>query len=246
MKNCYKRLPLEGAYNLRDLGGYPASGGKMTQYHVFYRSDCLHRLSEADWSLLQQMGIKTIIDLRSSDEQEMQPYYCEPYGITRYSIPLKAESKTTQKIGEFLKGSDLATNEEFLNSLFTSYPDTIEQNPDRVVLVLRTISENVGRGGVLYHCTAGKDRTGIISSLLLYLAGVADGDIIADYQVTQTYITRSNNEIFQHVPEQFLSSAPKAMEHLLTYYRQANIKQKLLENGLKAEEITTILDAFLH
>lgn len=63
-----KHIPLQGAYNVRDLGGYPAAGGKVTRWGVLYRSDALAELTESDWSVLKKRNVKAVIDLRSQRE----------------------------------------------------------------------------------------------------------------------------------------------------------------------------------
>ena len=79
MKN-YRRLPLKGAGNCRDLGGYPCEGG-ITRFHRLYRSDSLHLLTEQDWNLLEEAGVRTILDLRSDSERSFQPDQAEAHGF---------------------------------------------------------------------------------------------------------------------------------------------------------------------
>lgn len=181
MKNTqltYVRLPLEGAKNVRELGGYPAQNGAPTRWRSFLRADSLSKLTEADARFLYGYGVHTIIDLRSGEEVSSSPdalSFPDGPAFTSHHISLAAE-------GNIKKATEFGITLTELYTIILNTPALVGQ-----VLRLMACSE----GCTLFHCTAGKDRTGIISMLLLSIAGVQREDIIANYQVSHTYIHTS-------------------------------------------------------
>ena len=165
-----RRFLLSNTLNTRDLGGYPIVSGKVTTYNVFLRSDVPIKVSGDDIKLLLSKNITTIVDLRSDGEVQSKPcalkndisfeyYHCKVHGDGY--LP------------------------ESVEAVPDSYFDMVDEKKT-IVNIMRVLSE--AKGGVLYHCTAGKDRTGVISALLLLLVGVSKIDILADYQISQAYL----------------------------------------------------------
>ncbi|MFV0558278.1 MAG: tyrosine-protein phosphatase [Enterococcus sp.] len=184
---AYVRLPLENTYNTRELGGYRAANGQ-TKWHTFLRSDDLKDLNQADLEKLQQYGVNQIIDLRSEAELERSPHpVASPFEYIH--IPLApGDVKDVTKIdyATFTLGS-------FYQQLIVDAQGAIKQVFDRLVQ----------QEGVLFHCAAGKDRTGVIAALILGSVGVSKGDIIANYQTTATYLAQSPlfTQQGQRIPE---------------------------------------------
>lgn len=165
-----RRLILSKTMNTRDLGGYPVDGGKTTAYKKFIRSDLLYEISRKDIDILLNNKINTVIDLRSDEEIVKKPcvlknvngfqyFHYKVYGDGR--IPESAEDVPVSYM-------------EMVNGKISMLP------------IMKTLS--TAKDGIIYHCTAGKDRTGVISALLLSLSGVAKSDILADYQISQSYL----------------------------------------------------------
>lgn len=166
----YRRIRLGKMLNLRDLGGYPASGGKTTRWGRLLRGDNPAGLSQADRNWLLERGITTVIDLRSPAEMEKLPdELAGQPGFACRHLPLSG-------------GVKLPHEEELVG---WGYFQMLERK-EEVAAVLAAIAD--APGGVLFHCMAGKDRTGCVAALLLTLAGVDRLDILADYQVSETYI----------------------------------------------------------
>lgn len=174
----YVRLPLKKAYNVRDLGGYACRDG-VTAFRRFVRADGLENLDESDVEFLKEYGIRTVIDLRSGDELALWP---DPPALTAFAdcinIPLI--------MGNALDDSRFADvpPERFLAEY---YLDILKKSQIALCEVIETAA-SAREGGVLFHCAAGKDRTGIIAALLLGLAGVSVSDILSNYEVTYTFI----------------------------------------------------------
>ena len=182
-----RRLAWEGLLNARDLGGYPAAGGRETRWGAVVRSDSLAALSEAGRAALATYGIRAIVDLRLPDELARHPNpYAEPgdHGIayTNVSIldPAAGFPPDTLTLAE-------------------NYLWTLDRFAGYVAEVMAAIA-GAPEGGVLIHCAAGKDRTGLISALLLGLAGVPAETIAADYALTAELLRPRDQEWLEHGP----------------------------------------------
>lgn len=242
----YKRLPFEGLKNCRDLGGYACDDGKMIRYHVLYRAEAPTDLSERDWEMMRAAGVRTIIDLRSVSEQKLAPYDV-PDWAERISYPLQQNDipvvSSEMMDRERMKA---AAVHAFGKSLADGYTKMIEDAPERMVFLLNTIEKALDRGAVLYHCTAGKDRTGVLSAILYLLCGVEGADIVADYQVSAVY--QKENPLFELVPEEmksFLRSDPETMKFFLKEAYEKDYISLLKENGLTMEIIQSIREKIM-
>ena len=182
-----RRLAWEGLLNARDLGGYPAAGGGETRWGAVVRSDSLAALTEAGRAALATYGIRAIVDLRLPDELARHPNpYAEPgdHGIayTNVSILDPAAGFPPETL-----------------TLAENYLWTLDRFAGYVAEVMAAIA-GAPEGGVLIHCAAGKDRTGLISALLLGLAGVPAETIAADYALTAELLRPRDQEWLEHGP----------------------------------------------
>ena len=177
-----KRLKLGTTYNARDIGGYPTPEG-YTRKLAFIRCDNPKGFSQKDIDFLLENNITMVIDLRSSDECAQQPdILASTPGFTYIDCPMYANG-------------EIPTHSE---DIAPSYLRLAEA-PDVIGPVLHAIA--AAPGGVLYHCTAGKDRTGVVSALLLWTAGVDKADILADYITTQAYLLEPYRRIMRDHPD---------------------------------------------
>jgi protein-tyrosine phosphatase len=166
-----RHLPINGAYNIRDLGGYAAASGR-TRWRAVLRADALHRVDAAGVAALVAEGVRTVIDLRLAAELEAAPNPFRTHETVRYmNIPL-FEKTTAPEV----KGPD----EDVLLELYNL---ALAQRQDAIRTVLEAIAA-AEDGVVMFHCTAGKDRTGIIAALLLGIGGVDSETISEDYSLT--------------------------------------------------------------
>ena len=188
MREARRRIPLDGAWNVRDLGGYPTADGGSTPYGRFFRGDDITALEEPDKEALYRAGIRTIVDLRTPGECERRPNGFEGW-------------RDVQVLHCSLLGADLDGFIGFLRSLGENYCEMIRRDSAYYVDLFALLAEAVGRGGVLFHCSMGKDRTGVTAALLLSLAGVADVDIIADYALTDIYTAEKVRRILANFPD---------------------------------------------
>ncbi len=158
--NCLKHTPLQGAHNVRDLGGYPTMDSGVTRWGMIYRSDALNELTENDWDVLRKRNVKTIIDLRSQIEADSAPITL-PEGMEYFHFSLMSELDGKLKD---------VSQKTILQSMKLDYEKTLFGNLSCAVKVLNTILNGIDKGAVMFLCSAGKDRTGIIAALVLYLA----------------------------------------------------------------------------
>jgi protein-tyrosine phosphatase len=166
---------LEGAFNCRDLGGLRTRDGGYTRPGVLYRSDSLDLLTAEDLVELERRGVRTIVDLRTDDEtKEMEAALVRGGRPARHHLPLIVEG-AGERVGapEVARGS-LA--ERYLWYLDTAAP---------AVLRLVELIADRENHALVFHCTAGKDRTGVVAALLLETAGVEVEPIVDDYVASQ-------------------------------------------------------------
>lgn len=152
-----------GVYNFRDVGGLPAASGE-TRSRVLYRSGSLAHLGDEGRATITSLRLRRVIDLRDNAEVDRQPSLIDGIDVERLSLPV------------FL-GSSASFFDEDL-SLTDMYRTIVTDSRDRVVSVVRGIVQDQP---VLVHCTAGKDRTGVLAASLLLCLGATDADIVADY-----------------------------------------------------------------
>lgn len=177
----------EGFFNTRDLGGF-VCGSAMTRPGVFFRSADLRFVTERGWQAAYDSGVRTVLDLRNPGEINPGPQPSDTSGGSAqfkpatYVIPLKIERKEValDDVGDKVFWSKIHSERLDGSPLF--YRPFLRQKSDRVAAVITAIADS--SVGVLFHCGAGRDRTGLISLLLLSLVGVAPELIAQDYELS--------------------------------------------------------------
>ena len=231
-----RRLPLDGAFNVRDLGGYPTANGSRTQYRRFLRADGLGRLTSWDAKYLHSYGVRAVLDLRDESEASQTPNVKLGKDVIYENIPLLDFNAANME--EVQQMFELGTF-----SLQYVYEHILE-NYDAVRSCFKFIAD-APKGCVLFHCSVGKDRTGVLAMLLLSLAGVDKWDILADY--VQSWPNLMRDEVFR---EDWLDSAqnefrigmtsdPEAMMYAfdLLEDEHGGVEGYLLECGVPDEEV---------
>ena len=157
---------LKTTRNTRDLGGHPAAGGRVTVPDRIWRSDRQENPDPEDIALLRSKGITTIIDMRTEEDNLTKPsFFRSLEGFTFLNYPI-IEGDTIPESVEAVPGS-------YINI-------ACSENMPRI---LKAIAD--ADTGVMYNCAAGKDRTGVVTAILLLLCGVSDEEITADYMLTK-------------------------------------------------------------
>ncbi|MGC3994198.1 MAG: tyrosine-protein phosphatase [Propionicimonas sp.] len=168
-----------GLVNFRDLGGTPVAGGAV-RAGVLFRSAAPAGLPEAAWGALADLGIATIVDLRTPSERALAPTTPPPSMVVR-ELPLLEGAMSPELFRQF--GGDLSR----VPTLGQLYTDMLADGGPVFAEVAQVAA--TAKGGVLVHCTAGKDRTGIAVALLLDAIGAQREAVVADYAATQAELS---------------------------------------------------------
>jgi protein-tyrosine phosphatase len=239
-----RHVPFEAAFNFRDLGGYETADGRRVCRGAVYRSDTLHRLTTADLELATRIGIRTVIDLRTADELAHVGSYDRASDVEFHHLPLE------DAIPQELPPRD--TPEPPPGE---TYVEMAVNGRHAVANTLRVIAE--GEHAVVFHCYAGKDRTGIIAALVLAALGVPDETIVADYHLTEQALPRAVAWAEEHEPEWvarmanfppwLLAAPPATMEAFLEILRDrhGSIEGYLADAGAGAGVISTLRSRLL-
>lgn len=177
-----RTLPLRGTFNFRDIGGYATSNGQQVRWGQVYRSALLAQLKEPDQALLHALGIRQVIDLRTSQEREKAPNRL-PAGIIDLHLPLYERDRSAWGTLRtlLLRPGQLDTR---IRQAYVA--QVIEGRATSLGQILQRIADPAQRP-ILLHCTAGKDRTGLAIALLLLALGVPDETFIADFTLSNAY-----------------------------------------------------------
>ena len=177
-----RHLDLEGAYNVRELGGYRTADGRSTRWRTFLRADSLHRLSDGSQAALLDYGIRAVIDLRRSVELEERPnVFAGSPGVAYHQQDIAGEKPMWELAGD-------PAPEDRTDRRAWGYAMTLDHRRTPIRETLATLSEPSARPA-LFHCAGGTDRTGIIAALVLGIAGVPPETIVADYTLSAKYLT---------------------------------------------------------
>jgi protein-tyrosine phosphatase len=180
-----REIKLQGAVNFRDLGGYKNKDGKKVKTGLLYRSATLNTLTDADIAKIAALNIKYDFDFRGPYEVKTAPDKI-PAGTTRISLPAGCEnvgdSNFMKNMGRYMK------SDSFLLSFYT----VLTPFKDRYAPLFDSLLANKNASPILFHCTAGKDRTGIAAALILYALGVDEETIFNDYEATNYYRRNEN------------------------------------------------------
>jgi protein-tyrosine phosphatase len=183
-----RRLPLEGAKNFRDLGGYRTSDGRYVRWGLVYRSNHLVNLTAKDSEYLNRLEIRLVCDVRSDDERARAPDHWTGDAPEFFSVPIGSNLITTTTADD-LKRRVASINSETKDSV-RAYDYAI-QYAGQYAKILRRIA--AGDLPAVEHCTAGKDRTGVFSAILLTALGVPRDTVVKDYLLSNQYLLATDS-----------------------------------------------------
>ena len=186
-----RRIPLSGPLNFRDLGGYDTVDGRRVRWRRLFRSDSLSPVTADDARLLtKELGLVAVVDLRTARELEREGRGgLADVALHYHHIPLIEEIKTDP-------------DGLWHRSLHEVYTHLLDEAAAPIRDALSAVASEVAEHPTVFHCTAGKDRTGIVAALVLALLGVSDEDIVADYVLTQDVMP----EMIERFPRRLLRS----------------------------------------
>jgi protein-tyrosine phosphatase len=218
-----RQLDWNGCINARDLGGLRTAHGRRTRRGAVVRADSVTGLTEAGWSALVTHGIRTVIDLRNEDElgPDAAP---RPAELATVHLPL-------DEIDDTGFWDRWASGAEFATPLY--YKAHLERFPERSARVITAIAR-ARPGGVLFHCVRGRDRTGQVAMIVLALAGVAPGDVAADYGL-------SDERLPDPDAEEFLTrTGTSAAEVVLSTLASLDVAAELRRGGLADDDLARL------
>ncbi|GAA3007466.1 hypothetical protein GCM10020229_31190 [Kitasatospora albolonga] len=225
-----RSLHLASAPNFRDAGGYRTADGRWVKMGEVYRSDDLSKLTDADLAKLQRLGIRQVFDLRTPAEQKAAPDRV-PAGATVTSANVLGVEDT----GAFNVTSPQAAVQAMIDAEKVMVSAASAKSAYRGVL--RAADD---RGAVLFHCTAGKDRTGWAGASLLTALGVPKATVEADYLASNDYRAAANAAVLSHLPASYQAIYKPLLdvrpEYLNSGYDEVTAKygtfDRYLKNGL--------------
>jgi protein-tyrosine phosphatase len=243
-----RHVPLEGTFNTRDIGGYVTTDGRRTRWGRFLRSDSLHRLSEKDQRVLLDYGIRTVIDLRRSAEMQQQVnVFFGSDEVTYYhhnmvgDIPMRERQNLPQGLEEVERKR-------------WGYSVVLDKRQPEVRDTLCALAAPEALPA-LVHCAGGADRTGLITALVLGIAGVPAETISQDYALTARFnlprYLDSHPEIdattYTWQDFQRDTCDPGVMLGVLRdlNLRHCGVEGYLLDSGVSPAEITALRGALI-
>ena len=221
-----RRVVLDGEMNFRDLGGYETSDGRSVKWGKIFRSGNLHRLTDHDMALLEQMDIRLICDLRTPTEVAKYPDRLpDNYSISYIHLPIAhSEFDATSAMDLVRKGDISWLTDEFMTD---RYLRNIDGFAGTWGTVMEQLSESESRP-LLFHCSAGKDRAGACAALILLFLGVPEETILYDHGLSNVFLIGWLEEMYDYIrsfdvdPERlspYLTAPRDAMVALLEHIR---------------------------
>jgi protein-tyrosine phosphatase len=207
-----RRIDLEGAVNFRDIGGYPAAGGRRVRWRQVFRSDSLSKLTDADHLRILPLGIRTLIDFRLTSEREQQPNRLDPAALTRTVEIGFITHGTLDMLRAVSTGTidDNAIERAFVDQYRRFVTDHAPEFSRALAYALD--AENLP---LVIHCTSGKDRTGFAVCALLLALGTPQERILEDYSLTNSYMRDISHFFGPYAPAPLIRSVMAAKPNYL-------------------------------
>lgn len=212
-------VPLDAVHNFRDLGGYRTADGRTTRWRTLFRADGLYKLTAPDVEVLRPLGLRTVIDLRT--ERELVDWGRFP--VEDHYVHFHHVSVIDLTWGEGAGPDQALPVEDFL---YEAYLDMLDQGADQFARALRLLALP-GALPAVFHCAAGKDRTGILAALALGALGVDHATVAADYGLTRDAMARMRAwaetarpewvEQMRSQPAAWVAAEPVAMHRFLDH-----------------------------
>lgn len=218
---------LEGALNFRDLGGYDGLDGRTTRWGLVFRSDALHELTKRDLETIRGLGLRAIYDLRRSRERERQPTVIpEDHGHRTVHLVIGDDPDDTNQpelIELILSGELKEADDAFMADIYKSM---VAESAPAFGRLLTHLTDAEGLPA-LFHCAAGKDRTGLAAAFLLSVLGVDDETVLDDYELSTKFRSEKRIEALRPSLDKagidvekvrpFLSARRPVMEETLSF-----------------------------
>lgn len=243
-----RRIDLQNVHNFRDLGGYPNGDGQCTKWRTLFRADGLYRLGDDDLVHLRGLQLRSVIDLRTERERrERGVFPVKDLVVQTHHVSIVDVTWTDTQTPLF---------DNAVEFLVWGYREMLDIGAARFAEALELLAREDVLPAV-FHCAAGKDRTGILAALLLSSLGVDDEIICADYGLTEAAMTRTIAWSQVHMPELaaryrdiphvFLAADPQAMAIILRelHDRHGSVARFVHEIGVDTSTISQLKHALL-
>ncbi|MFT6589328.1 MAG: protein-tyrosine phosphatase [Rhodoferax sp.] len=216
MQTPLRSLNLSGASNFRDLGGYIGLDGRSVRWRKLFRSEHLATLTPQDQTVLRELGLQRAYDFRGVNERAATPY--ELAGIASHSLPI--EPTVVQRMKDLLVSGQRLTELEVVALMQETYRAFVNDNAPRFAELFAHLLDS--DAPLVFHCTAGKDRTGFAAAMILLALGVPRPVVMQDYLLTNTLLRMDRAPAYGIPPEvmqvlwrvqtEFLDAALHAVE----------------------------------
>lgn len=236
-------ISLEAVHNFRDLGGYPTISGQTTKWRTLFRADGLYRLTPQDAQAVIDLGVQTVIDLRTPNEVKTRGTFpVKQFPVNFHHLPI---------IDATWNDGDTPEIEDVVEFLVWAYREMLEHASRKFADAIKLISEQDVLPAV-FHCAAGKDRTGVLAAFILSILGVPEEIISADYGKTADGMKRlikwaevNQPELanaYANMPARFAASDPRAMAIILSDLntKHGSVQNYLREIGVDVKTFTAL------
>ncbi len=243
-----RSVALNGVFNFRDLGGYTTADGRTMRWRTLFRADGLDRLTPADVEVLRPFGLRTVVDLRMAHElEERGRFPVDSYPVTFHNLSVMDKTwDREQAAASALPAADF---------LHERYTEMLAEAGPRYADAIRLLAAPGALPGV-FHCAAGKDRTGLLAMLVLGALGVGHDDIVEDYALTSTTMeafkaaaaqSPEAAESLAAVPQLFFAADPLAMSRVLGDIETAHgsVRAYVRSIGVPDADVTSLQDQLL-
>ena len=236
-----RTLDFEGCVNFRDLGGYRTVDGRMVAWRRLFRADGLSKLTDADIVLMADLGLATVIDLRTHDEAAQRGSFpVDRVPVSYVGLPLTDVLPATEDLPDWGEAAYVATR----------YGSMVSEGGPMLTSAIQALSTGTALPAVM-HCSAGKDRTGVLSALILAFLGVPDETIVDDYALSAAAMglllerlkaeyPDAVEEVERYAPA-VLHVVPETMEQFLAELKVQYGTYELLAESLGVTEAVAML-----
>ena len=204
-----RSLAFAGASNFRDLGGYAGHGGRVVKWRHLFRSDHLAGLTPQDQALLAELGVARAIDFRGRAESAAHAYALP--GVAYHHLAI--EPTVVQRALELQRTGHRLTAQDAVGLMQETYRGFVHDNAPRFAELFRLLLDG-SNAPLVFHCTAGKDRTGFAAALILLALGVPRGVVMQDYLLTNSLYRRPEG-MGSHAPEDVIAVLWRVQEEFL-------------------------------
>jgi protein-tyrosine phosphatase len=227
VKERDRQVKLEGQGNFRDLGGYRTTDGRTVKWGLLYRAGQLNKLTDADISKLKEINIRTVVDLRGASEAETRGKDRLPEGVRSVSLPIDTGSLPKEEKTDTAPGGSSPARTDFMLQATRSI---MVNRTDVYSALIRELADAKNRPFV-FHCTAGKDRTGVGAAVILSLLAVPWETVRDDYLLSNFYRKEENERDLKSMREDIAKKQgiPPEQVDMTMYEAMFLVKREYIE-----------------